>query len=401
MRVRYQAIDDTGKKHSGEIEAEDEKQALDQLADLGLVPIDVRPTGVAVPWWQRDVRLGAPSINRAALYDFLFHLSCLLDAKLPLMDAMSLLQQKTSDRGLKAALTSATTGVANGKPLSTALADADRGFPPQVLAALEVGEQSNTLAHAAGQTARSLDAQIKLKSTLVGAATYPVILLIMSAIVLGIVLFYLLPILEPVFASTVVPGAASPLAPLIAMRTVVVVFAQSFGLLVVVLFLTFPIWRNAPAVARALDRLPILGALRRDRRSQFLSETLSSLLASGADLNTALSVVSRTAPGDAFRQDLQKTHARVLDGESFAKALSNAPSVDPMVRQLAELGEKSEQLPQLMQVAADLLEAVMKRRIERMMALLVPTLTIVVGLVVGSMVLITMSAVLSVNDLAQ
>ncbi len=400
MKVSYRAIDQTGARKNGTLTAEDERQALEMLANQGLTPIEISLGDSTERWWQRDISLGGASIAPAALHRFLFHLSCMLEAKLPLMDALGLLVARVEDRKLQTTLHAAINGVANGQTLSAALEEADPRFPPQVLSALELGEKSDNLAGAASRAADGVEADLKLRRALTSAAAYPLLLLLMAGAVLGIVLFYLLPILEPVFASVAVSGAPDPLAPLFLLRSIVVLLGQVLLVAGVAMIIAYPMFRGSALMVRALDRLPVLGEFRRLSRSQMVAQTLANMLGSGGDLNTALQVAIRSVRSGPARAQLQQVRARVQDGDSLSNALTAMPALDPMVRQFAVLGENAEQLPQLLKLAADLIEETTRNRLQRFLAILVPTLTVTVGLVVGSLVLITMNAVLSVNDIA-
>ena len=400
MRVTYKAFDSSGAKTSGTLTAQDEREALDMLSKQGLTPIEVTLGDSAAPWWQRDISFGGSSVNQTALQRFLFHLSCMLDAKLPLMEALSLLVTRIEDRKLQSTLSAAVNGVANGQTLSAALHEADPRFPAQVLSALELGELSDNLGGAARQVSEGIETELKMRKALVSAAAYPILLLAMAGAVLGIVLFYLLPILEPVFASVAGNGAGDPLAPLFLLRGIVVVLGQVLALTGIGLLIAYPLLRGRAVLGHMLDRLPVIGTFRRLSRSQRVAQTLANMLGSGGDLNTALNVAIRSMRTGPAQAQLRKVHARVQDGDSLSNALTAMPTLDPMVRQFAVLGENAERLPQLLKLAADLMEENTRTRIHRFLAILVPALTVTVGLVVGALVLITMNAVLSVNDIA-
>lgn len=113
-------------------------------------------------------------------------------------------------------------------------------------------------------------------------------------------------------------------------------------------------------------------------------------------ISAAVSMLPSSTPLDQLR-DVQ---AKDRDGASFSDALVAADAFDPSLQQMAALGEKGEHLPELMRVAADVLEDGLRKRFQRLVDILVPALTITIGLVVGSLVMMTIGAVLSVNDTA-
>ena len=236
---------------------------------------------------------------------------------------------------------------------------------------------------------------------MISASIYPALLLVIAAVVLWIILFYLLPILEPVFSASTTPGSTNPLETLLTVRQGVVIASQGIGILALAMLIAYPILRRRGTIAAALDRLPIIGTIRRSARSHLIAGTLANILFSGGDLDAALGVLTRVLSAGPTQREIEVVREKVQDGAALSEALPHAPSLDPMLQQMAALGEKTEELPRLMQISSEMLETGMRKRFEALMGLLVPTLTITVGLIVGALVLMTMNAVMSVNDFMQ
>lgn len=222
----------------------------------------------------------------------------------------------------------------------------------------------------------------------------------MAVAVLWIILFYLLPILEPLFAAQP-EGAGNPLGALLLMRSVLLILSQGLAVIVIAAFVAAPILRRYGIWRRLLDRLPFVGALRRNARSQRVAGTLANIMLSGGDLDSALAAVVSTIGAGPAESELRAVRARVQDGAPLSEALVGARSLDPVLQQMAELGERGEHLPQLMQASAELLDSSLRKRLATLMAFLVPVLTISIGLIVGTLVMMTIGAVMSINDLAQ
>ena len=139
MLIRYRAVGPDGKRQSGEIEAENQRQALAQLAEMGLTPIGLDLEGGTVPWWQREIYLTPGGVSDSVLQEFLFNLSYMLAAKLPLLAAIEMIAQQTRNSRFRGILTRAAQQLKNGQPLSDALRTAEPKLNANVLLALQIG----------------------------------------------------------------------------------------------------------------------------------------------------------------------------------------------------------------------------------------------------------------------
>ncbi|MEO1308238.1 MAG: type II secretion system F family protein, partial [Pseudomonadota bacterium] len=336
MLVRYKAVGADGKTQTGELEAADQREALKQLARRGLTPISLDEGGADVPWWQRDISLSRNKVSDKDMQSFLFNLAYMLRANLALLPSIEMVTERTTNKRFRRILQSAASDLQNGQPLSEALRRAEPTLQPQVLTALQIGEKSNTLADAATQSAEALAARIKLRAAVISASIYPALLLTMASVVLWVVLFYLLPILEPLFEGLSENGR-NPLAPLLLVREVLVIGGQGILVLLAAGLLAYPILARQGLLARGLDRLPFVGGLRRLGRTQQVAGTVANIMLSGGDIDAALGVaVKALAPGTA-RGQLELARDLVRDGAAFSDGLIKAPAFDPTLRQMAVL----------------------------------------------------------------
>lgn len=401
MPFHYTAVDASGKTQTGKLDVADQREALERLSALGLTPVSVEEGSDALPWWQREINLTSSPVQGPVLQDFLFQLSYMLRANLALLPTVEMIAERIQNRRMKSILTGALVHLKNGQSLSASLERAEPNLNPQVLIALKLGETSNTLAEAAQQSAENLGDRIQLRNTMISASIYPIILLLMAGVVLWIVLFYLLPILEPLFVGPAASGESNPLTGLLLVRDVVVVLVQGIAVLAIVSLVALPYLRRKGVLNRVLDTLPLIGGLRRDARTQIAAGTVASILHSGGDIDEALGLLVKTAPPGLAKEQMMEVQEKVRDGASFSSALQVATAYNPTLRQMALLGESGEQLPGLMRTTADMLGTGLRKRFEKVVAVIVPCLTVTVGLIVGALVMMTIGSVLSINDLAQ
>ncbi len=162
--------------------------------------------------------------------------------------------------------------------------------------------------------------------------------------------------------------------------------------------------RTRPAFCTASDRaklaLPVFGALRRDTNLAFLAKTLGTLLRSGVTLVPALRISSDVTYSPLIRQSVMKATEDVQSGLSLAAALRTSGTSHEVLTGFIEVGESSGKLDEMLLHAAGILESDAKDRVNRLMTLLSPAITAIIGLLVGGLILSVSQAVLSINDLA-
>jgi len=161
--------------------------------------------------------------------------------------------------------------------------------------------------------------------------------------------------------------------------------------------------QNAEARAvghRLLLRIPLLGELVRMAETAKLARTLASLLASGVPMLSALRIVESMAGNAAFSVALTQAAEEVKEGRMLSQALRKGGVFPSLMLRLIAVGEETGRLEPMLRHVEKIFESQVRRRIEQMLTLLTPALTIVMGAVVGGLIMSVMSAILSINELA-
>jgi len=396
----YNALDHSSKVITGEVVAVDQVAALDQIAARGLTPLGVVEGGSAAPWWNRDIKFLTPSTLRPReLLAFFSALSAMLAAKIPLPRALRFCTDLTNDRAMKAKLQKAIDAVEDGMPLADALVGDDRAFPERLTAMIRLGEASNTLGPVVARTAKMLEAEAQLRRELQQALIYPIILLVMSLFVLGVLVFYLAPTLAPVFDSA---NAAPPgiVAAMLGLNRAL--STDGPILLILAVFVIGAIYSLRAPIRRCLQTLAeLLPGTRRyfiKRESLRFCQTLSLMLGSGAQLTDAVKVATDGATHPKWQAMLRKAHQDIEAGQTMATALLNSPLIDPMTRTILTTGEESDQLLAVLEPAVATLQTQTSQTLAQLVKLLTPLLTLLIGLAVGAIILSTISAIMDLND---
>ncbi len=392
----YRAVDPRGAKHGGTRDAASPAALTQLLEAQGLVVVDV---AAGSPARAAAARTTLGRTSRAAVVDVTRALAGLLSAGLPLSRALtaaaSVSRGPVADR-----LTAVRERVARGDNLATALAAHPDLFSPLYVGLVRAGERSGDLDGTFTRLAAQLEREDELRSTLVSAAIYPVLLAIVGTAAVLILLLFVLPRFAGVLqgAGARLPRSTEALLAFsaLAQRYWFLCLVPPFAVVAAIGWV-----RTSAAGARAwasmLLRAPLVRELRRDLLAARFARMTSVLLAGGAPVLSALDDAAASMPDPLARDDILRLRARVREGASMQRAVGDSPVFTPLLAQLVALGEETGRLEEFMRKAAELFEQRGERAIARLVALAEPAMIIVLGVVVGSVALSLLQAIYGVN----
>lgn len=400
-RFSYSAYADTGRLIKGEIEAESDALALDMLATRGLTPVSVAAGTNAIPWWARDLSFGGSGVRHRELIHFFANFAAMLKARFPLLKALQYCHDQTRNPIMKRSLSAIRDAVADGAPLHEALHREGKVFPDHLVSLVKLGEQSNSLSQVVQRIASMLSEQHATKRELRGALIYPMILLLMAVLVMALIVFYLAPTLLPVFASAGAPTPV-PLKVMAAIRTSVIDWWPMLILTAVFMVLLASFWgrRIIKACRPIVQHLPVIGPYIRQSETLRFSQTMSLMLGSGASVPQALATSRQILGFSPFGALIGQAEKSVIEGGQMSEALTQSPLIEPMAAALIEAAEETDQLTESFQTITDDLSTRLRAMLKQAMQLLVPVLTLIIGITVGAVILTTISAIMDINDIA-
>jgi len=396
----FQALDPTGKSSKGEISANDEVDALNRLARRGLTPVSLSLGASAGPWWNREVSLsGYTKFAVPELETFFDHLGTMLNAKIPLSKALRHSAKIARSQATQKDLNQLADAVENGSPLTEAIESLPRKWPNRLLSLIRVGENANNLSGVAENISVMLKSEAKTRRDVQQALVYPIILIGMSLFVIGILVFYLAPTLMPVFETA---GAAPPMTIRI-MMAIRRYFVEDWPILLTeigVLVLAAGLLRNqlAQIFRRLAMRLPIIGKYHRQRYTLNFCQTLYLMFVSGGTLSKALKVVIDTTEDSRWKAALQDTLRQVTGGASLRDSLLATDLLEPSANAILETGEESDSIKDVLPPLIATLESQLAQTRGVAVKLIMPILTLVLGLMVGAIILSTITAIMDLND---
>ena len=402
-RFRYKAVRGDGEVIEGEIEAISREAVIDRLRSQGHMPIRADEFGGGIGL---GFTLGnAFKKRRATPKDILLitqELAILLRAGLPLDRALSIVGALASRGTVKVMVERILERVRAGATLADALESYEDVFPNYYTGMVRAGEAGGSLDVVLTRLAETLERSEALKNNVKSALQYPTIVVIMAVLSVIILMTAVIPEFRPLFDEA---GASLPVS------TQIIVAVSDFlgaywwalagGFLIVMLLIRR---HNAdPAGRLRWDRwmlnAPMIGDLIKKIEVARLSRTLGTLLNNGVSMLNALTMTNEALGNQAVIEALSEVRGRLTKGERLADPLIEAGVFPPLALQLIQIGEESGKLEEMLLRVADIYDDEVKRTIQRNLSLLVPLITISVGILIASIIGSMLAAILSAYDL--
>jgi general secretion pathway protein F len=403
---RWSSVTAGGEVISGVSEAADQAAIVERLQRQGQIvlsaePADRRSLLAGLLHTELGLRRG---VDRTTLAEVTRELAIMLTAGQDLNRALRFVVDSTGNSRARALLAEVHDKVRAGRSLATSIATYPQTFSKLYVGLIRAGEAGGTLAATLDRLAVLLERERSLRANLQAALIYPIILVVAAIGSIVLLLEYVLPQFTPIFEQA---GAELPAATrtLIALGTVVGVAGPwlLLGLLAAGLFLrralTIPVFRIR--ADRLLLSLPIVGSLVREVLAARLTRTLGTLLENGVPLILALAIAGEALGNLVATSAVEAAALGAKGGRGLAGPLNDAGLFPRRMIHLLQLGEEAAQLPAMALKAADIHDEQARVMIQRIVALAIPSITIVMGVVVAGIVGSLLTAMLSLNDLAQ
>ncbi len=383
----YVALTRKGRKLKGEIEAADEKIAMNQLKrkNLNVIKLKPKPKDIfeSVPFLQ-------PKVKPKDVVIFTRQFSTMIDAGLPLVQGLTILAEQSENRAMKKILKEITKDVEGGATLADAMRKHPKVFDELFVNLVAAGEVGGILDTILRRLAAYIEKAQKLKGKIKGAMTYPIVVVGIAILVIAVILIFVIPIFQEMFAGF---GKALP-AP-----TQFVVNLSNFAkgnihwviIGLVVLASAFKYFRKTKFGRRATDnlalKLPIFGELLKKVAVARFSRTLGTMIQSGVPIMDALEIVAKTAGNVIIEEIIYEVRASIAEGQNIADPLSENDIFPGMVVQMIAVGEATGALDSMLEKIADFYDDEVDAAVEAMTSMLEPLLLLFLGGSIGGLVI--------------
>ncbi|HTS93551.1 MAG TPA: type II secretion system F family protein [Stellaceae bacterium] len=401
---RFEAVAASGELVRGEMEAGSKAEVVERLQGLGHLPIRADTAAVSgiARRFRRDLfgRRRLPARDLALLTQ---QLATLLQAGLGVDRALEIAETVLDRAPDRERLRDVLARVRGGSSLADAIAAQPGMVPKFYVGMVRAGEAGasldRTLRHLGAFLERSHAVREQIRSALI----YPAIVLAAGSASVALLFGFVVPRFRPLFEQA---GGALPLPAEIVLGIADFLAAWGWWLLVALAAAALGgvAWLGDPARRAGWDRrilgLPVLGPLATKLEMARLARTLGTLLENGVPPLGALAIARETSRNSVFAAALEDVAEHVKEGKGLAEPLAQSGVVPPLAVHLVRVGEETARLEEMLLKIAEIYEEDSRRGIERLLALLVPGITVLLGLVVALVVGSILSAVLSAYELA-
>ncbi|MCS6859005.1 MAG: type II secretion system F family protein [Abditibacteriales bacterium] len=336
-------------------------------------------------WWER--RRG---VKLTDLVIFSQQLSTMVGAGMDLAEAFMILAAQTENDRLRQVLGEISREIQSGTALSRAMERYPHIFPELSVALVKAGEVGGILEETLLTAAQNLERELELREKVKAAFVYPIIVLVVAAIVIAVMLLFVVPVFDKVYKQfrAELPG-----------MTLTLIYISYFTvnywwviLIGIILFLAgFRRFSRTPRGRSLLDRLklrlPLLGKLSRKIVIARFIESLGALVRAGVPLLEGLQTSARVAANVEFQEAIAGVVERVKQGVKLSDELAATRKFPPMVARMIEVGEESGALDEMMQRISVFYHRDIEFMVRRLLTLLEPALTVVLGVIVGFILL--------------
>ena len=398
---KFAAIDSSGRRKSGSLQADSARQVRQQLRDQGLVPLDVVLSGsrggANAPRFSRILtRLTSLELAVATR-----QLATLLNAGLPVEEALLATAQQSDRERAKNLFLLVRGRVLEGRSLAQSLAEHPQSFESIYVSAVEAGERAGYLPGILTSLADYTEGRHRSIQNLTMAMIYPILLFFLSIGVIAGLLGYVVPDMVAVFDRT---EQALPLVTRLLVGASE--WVQDWGLSMLLMLLgaalTLRLAMRRAEVRLRVDqlvlRLPVIKRISRGLHTSRYASTLGVLTSSGVPLAEAMGIAAAVVKNLAVREQLTEATRRVTEGASFASALREVPYLPPMMVHMAASGEKSGQLDTMLVRLAVYQREEFERVTGTLIRLFEPAMLLFMG---GLVLLIVLAILLPITQMNQ
>jgi len=375
-----------GEKRKGEVEAPDQKAALAQVRRLRITNpiVKEKPKDLL-----ENISFFKPKVSGKDIVIFTRQLSTMIDAGLPLVQGIEILEKQQSNPTFKTALGEIRQDVEAGSTLADSMRKKPKVFDNLFTNMIEAGETGGILDTILGRLATFMEKSMALKKKIKGAMTYPTICLAISLLILVIILVFVVPVFSKMFEDF---GSTLPV------PTQIVVNLSDFfknnilyiifALFVVVMIIKkiYSTEKGRLSIDKGLLHSPVVGILLRKVAVAKFTRTLSTMLQSGVPILEALQVVAKTAGNKVIENAVFRVGDSIAEGRPIAEPLEECGVFPNMVVQMINVGETVGALDNMLEKIADFYDEEVDQAVDNLTAMIEPFMMVFLGGMIGGLV---------------
>ena len=408
---QYTALDQRGNETKGSFEVASQNDAIGRVKDMGLFPVKIVE---AAKEPAKGAKKGAPKkaapkgkkgkgvninikipglgggVKPAVLTTFTRQLATLVDAGLPLLRGLRVLEKQERSPVLKEILGELAVSIEGGSTFSEGLAQHPKVFNRLFVNMVKAGELGGVLEVVLKRLAEFSEKAQKIKGKVKAALFYPIAVMIVAIGILILLMVFVIPRFQDVFAGMGVKMPEFTLFVLAASNMIRnhILATMGYMAIAVVAFLLFIKTKFGRLVWDSTQlKLPAVGPVISKVAISRFTRTLGTLVSSGVPILQALTIVRETAGNVVIANAVSKIHESVKEGETITAPLEGSGVFPPMVCSMVDVGEQTGAMPEMLMRIADDYDEQVDNSVAAMTSLLEPIMIVFLAVVVGSIVI--------------
>lgn len=399
---QYKGLDKTGKEIKATVTSETVAQAKSKIRALGVMLIDIKEQKSDAPNKKGASFSFGGGVGTEDLSLMTRQLATLIKAKIQIVEAFSALVDQTENQRLKVVLSEVKQKVNEGSSLAKALSDYPKIFNNVYVNMVEAGESSGTLEVVLVRLADFTEAQVKLKNKLKGAMTYPIIMVVVGSVMMGIIFIFVIPKITKIFVSM---KRELPLQTKLCIW--ISEFLQSYWWAVIMgafaFFFFMKKYIASPSGRSKWDslvlKLPIAGPLVTMVNVSRFCSTLATLLNSGVNILTSMKIVKNLISNVHMQKAVEESRLQIQEGASMCGPLVRSGLFPSMVTHMIRLGEKSGEMEEMLVIVAENYEDQVDAKLSGLTSILEPIMMVGMGLAVAFIVFSVVVPMMELNTI--
>ena len=400
----YEAMNNVGQPIKDQVEAGSSEEAISKVRALGHFPTKIKEKAARKPARRAA---GAPTrpgeqapakrrtvgrVSTKLVTQFTRQLSTLIDAGLPILRSLRILEQQQKPGMLRVAIRMVAEDVEGGATLSEAMAKHPKAFDRLYTNMVRAGELGGVLDVVLQRLADFMEKSMALRRKVIGAMIYPAAVITFAVLIVTGIMIWLVPKFKEIFTDL---GSQLPGMTRLLMR-ISDWLGPGFGWVFVLgtpvfVFFAVKVLKTSSGGRYFVDtiklRMPIFGRIVSKTAIARFSRTLGTLLTAGVPILEALHITRETSGNEVYARAMLKVHDGIREGESFAEPLRQARIVEPMVVNMIDVGEETGELDKMLTKVADTYDEEVETLVGSLVSMLEPVMVITLGVIVGFIVI--------------
>src|SRR5213083_1855477 len=406
-KYSYVAMDSRGKETKGTLEVNSQNEAIGRLKEMGYFPTKVveadRTKEKAKPVAKEKGKKGGGSINiripglggkvkPKVLTVFTRQLATLVDAGLPLLRGLRVLEKQERNPNLKKIIAELALSIEGGSTFSEGLAQHPKVFNRLFVNMVKAGELGGVLEVVLNRLSEFMEKAQKIRGKVKAAMFYPSAVIFVAVTILTVLMVFVIPKFELVFKDMLEGQGLPPFTHFVLSISRAIAGHFVITLIsVVAFFISLKLFTRTKFGRRLFDRLkvnfPILGPVISKVAISRFTRTLGTLVSSGVPILQALTIVKETSGNVVVADAVSSVHESVKEGETITAPLEASNVFPPMVISMVDVGEQTGALPEMLMKIADNYDDEVDNAVSAMTSLLEPVMIVFLAVIVGSIVI--------------